>query len=63
MKRVFEEFKAFIDKGDVVTVAVGLVMALYFKTIIDKVIEGVITPLLAAVVGESDLASLGFHLG
>jgi large conductance mechanosensitive channel len=63
VKRLFEDFKAFIDKGDVVMVAIGLVMALYFKAIVDKVIEGVITPVLAALVGESDIESIGFHLG
>ena len=31
MKKMLEEFKAFIIKGDVVIIAVGLVMALYFK--------------------------------
>jgi large conductance mechanosensitive channel len=60
---MLDEFKAFINKGDVVTIAVGLVMALYFKTIVDKLIEGVITPILAAIFGEQDYSSIGFELG
>jgi large conductance mechanosensitive channel protein len=63
MKNMIDEFKAFINKGDVVTIAVGLVMALYFKTIVDKLIEGVITPILAAIFGETNYASIGFELG
>ena len=63
MKNMIDEFKAFINKGDVVTIAVGLVMALYFKTIVDKLIEGVITPILAAIFGETDYAGIGFELG
>ena len=63
MKSMLKEFKDFINKGNVVTTAVGLVLALYFKTIIDKIIEGVINPIIAAIVGESSLASLGFDLG
>lgn len=63
MKNMLEEFKAFINKGDVVTIAVGLVLALYFKTIVDKLIEGVITPILAAIFGESNYAGIGFDLG
>jgi large conductance mechanosensitive channel len=63
VKKLLQEYKEFIDKGDVVTVAVGLVLALYFKTIIDKIIEGVITPIIAAIVGESDLYSWGFDIG
>jgi large conductance mechanosensitive channel len=60
---MLKEFKDFINKGNVVTTAVGLVLGLYFKTIIDKIIEGVITPIIAAIVGESSLAALGFEIG
>jgi len=63
MKNMLEEFKAFINKGDVVTIAVGLVLALYFKAIVDQIIAGVITPILAAIFGEQDYASIGFDLG
>lgn len=63
MKRLLQEFKEFIDKGDVVTVAVGLVLALYFKTIVDKVIEGVITPIIAAVAGQAYYSNIGFDIG
>ena len=63
VKNMIQEFKDFINKGDVVTIAVGLVMALYFKTIVDKLIEGVITPILAAIFGETNYASIGFDLG
>lgn len=63
MKNMIEEFKAFINKGDVVTIAVGLVMALYFSQIVDKIIEGVITPILAAIFGEPNYAGIGFDLG
>ena len=51
VKNMIVEFKAFINKGDVVTIAVGLVMALYFKEIVDSIIAGVITPILAAIFG------------
>jgi len=63
MKKMLDEFKAFINQGDVVMVAVGLVMALAFKDIIDKVIAGVITPVIAAIFGKSDYTSIGFDLG
>lgn len=63
MKNMLDEFKAFINKGDVVTIAVGLVIALYFKTIVDKIIEGIITPILAAIFGEQNYYGIGFDLG
>jgi large conductance mechanosensitive channel len=63
MKKLIDEFKAFINQGDVVTIAVGLVMALAFKDIIDKVIAGIITPIIAAIFGKADYSSIGFDLG
>jgi large conductance mechanosensitive channel len=63
MKNLINEFKDFINKGDVVTIAVGLVMALYFKLIVDAVIDGVITPIIAAIFGKSDIFLIGFDIG
>jgi large conductance mechanosensitive channel len=63
MKKMLDEFKAFINQGDVVTIAVGLVLALYFKTIIDKILEGIITPIIAAIFGKADYTSIGFDIG
>ena len=40
MKKYVDEFKDFINKGDVITIAVGLVMALYFAEIVDAVLDG-----------------------
>jgi large conductance mechanosensitive channel len=63
MKKLIDEFKAFINQGDVVMVAVGLVMALAFKDIIDKLIAGIIQPIIAAIFGKSDYSNIGFDLG
>jgi large conductance mechanosensitive channel len=63
MKNMVAEFKAFIMKGDIIMIAVGLVLALYFKSIIDQIIEGVISPIIAAIVGESSLENFGFDIG
>lgn len=63
MKKMLAEFKDFINQGNVVMVAVGLVLALYFKTIVDKIIEGVITPIIAAIAGEANYTQIGFDIG
>lgn len=57
------EFKEFIDKGDVVTIAVGLILALYFSKIVDAILEGVINPIIAAIFGESNFTAIGFEIG
>ena len=38
MRKFFAEFRDFINKGDVITIAVGLVMALYFQEIVNAVL-------------------------
>ena len=63
MKKYLDEFKDFINKGDVVTIAVGLVMALYFQKIVDAVLDGVINPIIAAIFGERTRLDIGFDIG
>lgn len=63
MKKFLLEYKEFINRGDVVVVAIGLVMALYFKAIVDQIIAALITPLIALIFGESNIAAIGFSIG
>jgi len=60
---MLKEFKDFINNGDVVPIAVALVMALYFQKIVDAVLNGVINPIIAAILGESDYRNIGFDIG
>jgi large conductance mechanosensitive channel len=63
VKKYLDEFKEFINKGDVIMIAVGLVMALYFKAIVDAVLAGVINPIIAAIFGKASLDEIGFDIG
>ena len=63
MKNMIDEFKAFIAKGDVVMIAVGLIMALYFQKIVDAILEGVLNPIIAAIFGKSNFSEIGFDVG
>ena len=63
MKKLFGEYRDFINQGNVITVAVGLVMALYFKSIVDAFINGVIMPIVSAIVGEDNFADVDFGIG
>lgn len=63
MKDMFKEFKEFISKGNVVMIAVALVMALYFQKIVDAVLNGVINPIISAIFGESNFEEIGFDIG
>ena len=63
MKKMLDEFKEFISKGDVVMIAVGLIMALYFQRIVQALLDGVINPIIAAIFGESNFRDIGFDIG
>ncbi len=55
-------FKNFIMQGDLVVVAVGLVIALAFSTLVKAFTDFVINPLVAAVQGGNAIG-LGWQLG
>lgn len=63
MKKLLDEYKDFINKGDVVVIAVGLIMALYFAEIVNAILNGVILPIIAAIFGETNFANIGFDIG
>ena len=53
-KGLWQEFKEFLNKGDFLTIAVGLIFALYVKAIVDSLLLGVIYPIIAAIFGKPD---------
>jgi large conductance mechanosensitive channel len=63
VKKLFGEYRDFINQGNVITVAVGLVMALYFKSIVDAFINGVIMPIVSAIVGEQSFEDIDVGIG
>jgi large conductance mechanosensitive channel len=55
-------FKEFMLKGDLITVAVGLVMALATFAVVEALVEGLITPIVAAIFGEPNFGDLAFTI-
>ena len=56
------EFKAFAMKGNLVDMAVGVVMGAAFGTVVKSFIDGVFMPLISPVMGGIDLASLKYTM-
>jgi large conductance mechanosensitive channel len=63
MRKFLAEFRDFINKGDIVTIAVGLIIALYFAQIVNALLQGVVYPIIAAIFGQPDMSSIGFDIG
>ena len=55
-------FKEFMLKGDLITVAVGLVMALATFAVVEALVVGLITPIVAAIFGEPEFSDLSFTI-
>jgi len=59
---VVDEFKAFVLRGNVVDLAVGVVIGAAFGTVVTAIVEGLLTPLIAAVFGEPSFGGLSFTI-
>jgi large conductance mechanosensitive channel len=55
-------FKKFILRGNVVDMAVGVVIGAAFAGVIAGLSKAFITPLIALLVGKPDYSSLNFHV-
>ncbi len=53
-----KEFKKFIAKGNVVEMAVGLIMALYFGAIVKSLVDHIIMPPIGYLLGGVDFSGL-----
>ncbi len=55
-----KEFKKFISKGNVMEMAVGLIMATYFGAIIKSLVNDIIMPPIGKMLGNVDFAELSY---
>ena len=58
MKKFITEFKEFISRGNVIDMAVGVVIGTAFTKIINSLVTNIITPLIGIATGKVNLASL-----
>ena len=63
LKKLLNEFKAFLMQGNVLDLAVAVVIGAAFKAIIDALVADVINPIIGLVVGESSFDSATATLG
>lgn len=62
-KRFLQEFKEFALEGNVLELAIAFILGLYFKQIVDALVNGVILAAVGAIFGEASFDDLTFHLG
>lgn len=56
--KILKEFKDFITKGNLIEIAVGLVIALAFTAVINALVNNILMPLIAAIFGKPSFDDL-----
>ena len=62
MKSLGAEFKEFILRGNVVMLAVAVIIGTAFTDIVNAFSEHIIMPLIAAIGGQPDFSDIGFSI-
>jgi large conductance mechanosensitive channel len=57
-----QEFKDFILRGNVVDLAVAVVLGAAFGVVVASLVRDIITPIIAAIFGKPDFANLSFTI-
>ena len=63
MKKFFAEFKEFAMKGNVMDMAVGVIIGGAFGKIITSLVDDIIMPIIGMIIGGVDFTSLSVKIG
>ena len=63
MKKFISEFKEFISKGNVMDLAVGVIIGGAFQSIVNSLVNDIIMPLLGVITGGLDFSHLSVSVG
>lgn len=61
--KTLREFKTFISKGNIIDMAVGVIIGSAFSKIVTSVVNDILTPLLGIVIGGLDFTDLTLKVG
>ena len=62
MKNILSGFQAFIMRGNLIDLAVAIVIGLAFVAVVNSLVSNLITPIVAMIVGETSLRTLDFEI-
>lgn len=63
MKKFFNEFKEFAVKGNMIDLAIGVIIGAAFKAIVDSLVADIFMPLLGILMGGIDFSGLILTVG
>ena len=59
--KIFDEFKSFISRGNVIDMAVGVIMGTAFTKIINSLVTNVVTPAISILTGKINVADMAYN--
>ena len=62
MKKIVTEFKAFAVKGNMLDMAIGIVIGAAFSGIVNSLVKDIINPIFGLVIGSDELKNLHYTL-
>lgn len=63
MKKFFSEFKEFAVKGNMLDLAVGVIIGASFNAIVKSLVDDIIMPAVGIIIGGKDFTSLSAKVG
>lgn len=60
---MLKEFAAFIAKGNVMDLAVGIIIGAAFTAIVSSLVDDLVNPLIGLAIGGVDFGAISFGLG
>ncbi|MBQ1257654.1 MAG: large conductance mechanosensitive channel protein MscL [Clostridia bacterium] len=63
MKKIWNEFKAFAFKGNVIDLAVGMIIGSSFTAIVNSLVNSVVMPLLSLITQKSNYEDMVWKIG
>ncbi len=63
MKAFFKEFRTFIARGNVVDLAVGVIIGAAFQAIVNSLVNDIVMPLIGLLTGGTDFSNWFIQLG
>ena len=62
MKKFFKDFKAFISKGNVLDLAIAVIMGTSFSAIVTALVNNILMPLICSIFGAETVEGLAFYV-
>ena len=62
LKEMFEGFRKFILRGNVIDLAIAVVIGLAFGAVVKALVADIITPIVAVIFGKPDFGELAFTI-